>query len=719
MNNNPTINPEFVPNPFKYFCMTIGYIPTSYKNSLDYYEQLLWLIKFLENTVIPAVDNNALAVTELQNLYIQLKDYVEHYFKNLDVQQMINDKLDEMASDGTLENLLNNYANLIKVYSTTIEMLIDETIVKGQTIKTLGYYELNDNGGAVFTIDDEINENLIQLSLENGLYANIVVNDTLALKQIGCKNETEEFDNTALIQKAINYCVANNVEMIVDDKYLTDGLIVENTIKITGVKLRNKCGFKLIANANEDYLLKLNDEGIEKTIIKDIYLDGNKTNNSNVIDGLYIYSSFYRDFYLLVENCNIQNFTGNGVYIGGAIENRTVRECRFYNDDICYNEKHGILAESMTDSQFFGCTLHNNTLAGLYLNRTGSIRITNCKAFWNGNAYDDLESIDRIPASAYSVTSDEIYITGKTYYTRTGKGTWQYPYKFTLFTGTSFEPDTDYYERSGVYYKKYAGFMLLNANDTLISNCDLQDNSGDGIALLSVADNNVIRNIMITNTKLDNNGLLRNDNTPISYASQGLKQLYSGIYCDRCNYLTIDIETNNFRQGSVGYCQASGIDLYKCDNTFLKLNARLQPTNMILKEPVTYKRMNLNVNGSKYVFNFDLSDITLAENFSIIKDGWNDSFIKVVDNILYYNLILKNSQANISSDGTLNILATLPSQLRPSSIINCNNAILSNNNYNRRVNTYISYIDPQGKLQVANNESGNNTIIITGSYILN
>lgn len=118
MNNNPIIKPEFVPNPFKYFCTTIGYIPTSYKDSLDYYEQLLWLVKFLENKVIPAVDNNALAVTELQGLYIQLKNYVDHYFDNLDLQEEVNNKLDEMAASGELNELihkLDDFSNSNKI----------------------------------------------------------------------------------------------------------------------------------------------------------------------------------------------------------------------------------------------------------------------------------------------------------------------------------------------------------------------------------------------------------------------------------------------------------------------------------------------------------------------------------------------------------------------------------------------------------------------------
>ena len=93
--------------PFTRFCMTIGNLPSSYLVGLTYEEQLLWLCDYIKNTVIPAVNNNAEALEEVQNLYIQLKKYVDDYFTNLNVQEQINNKLDEMANDGTLANIIN------------------------------------------------------------------------------------------------------------------------------------------------------------------------------------------------------------------------------------------------------------------------------------------------------------------------------------------------------------------------------------------------------------------------------------------------------------------------------------------------------------------------------------------------------------------------------------------------------------------------------------
>ena len=101
-------------SPFKRFIMTIGNLPTSYLESMTYGELLMWFCNYLQETVIPAVNNNALAVEELQNLYEELHDYVENYFDNLDVQEEINTKLDQMVEDGTLTLLIKNYVDPIQ-----------------------------------------------------------------------------------------------------------------------------------------------------------------------------------------------------------------------------------------------------------------------------------------------------------------------------------------------------------------------------------------------------------------------------------------------------------------------------------------------------------------------------------------------------------------------------------------------------------------------------
>lgn len=93
------------------FIYSIGVLPTSYKMSMTYEEQVVWLCNYLETTVIPAVNQNGEAVEELQNLYELLRTYVNDYFDNLDVQDEINQKLEVMADDGSLTALIKNYVD--------------------------------------------------------------------------------------------------------------------------------------------------------------------------------------------------------------------------------------------------------------------------------------------------------------------------------------------------------------------------------------------------------------------------------------------------------------------------------------------------------------------------------------------------------------------------------------------------------------------------------
>lgn len=109
MENN-LIPPQNLPD-FLNFCYTIGILPASYKISLTYEEQMLEAINYIKNEIIPKVNQNALATEELQQKFIELVSYINSYFDNLNLQQEVNNKLDQMVSDGTLTALLSNYVN--------------------------------------------------------------------------------------------------------------------------------------------------------------------------------------------------------------------------------------------------------------------------------------------------------------------------------------------------------------------------------------------------------------------------------------------------------------------------------------------------------------------------------------------------------------------------------------------------------------------------------
>ena len=120
MNENENLIPVEKIAPFTKMVMSIGTLPSSFYSSMTYYESMVWLYEYIKNTVIPTVNNNAEAIEELQQAYITLKDYIDNYFENLDVQEEINKKLDQMAEEGYFDDLIIKYSIPKDVYRTKL-----------------------------------------------------------------------------------------------------------------------------------------------------------------------------------------------------------------------------------------------------------------------------------------------------------------------------------------------------------------------------------------------------------------------------------------------------------------------------------------------------------------------------------------------------------------------------------------------------------------------
>ena len=91
------------PGAFRFWCQKV--LPLVYDDSLSYYELLCKVVDYINNLVH---DNSATIdnVNALLTAYNQLQDYVNNYFANLDITSEISDKIDQMADDGTLLEIL-------------------------------------------------------------------------------------------------------------------------------------------------------------------------------------------------------------------------------------------------------------------------------------------------------------------------------------------------------------------------------------------------------------------------------------------------------------------------------------------------------------------------------------------------------------------------------------------------------------------------------------
>lgn len=90
--------------PFRLWCQKV--LPLVYDDSLSYYELLCKVVDYLNKTMEDVGTLHG-DVTNLHKAYVKLQSYVNNYFSNLDIQNEINNKLDSMAKDGTLDTILS------------------------------------------------------------------------------------------------------------------------------------------------------------------------------------------------------------------------------------------------------------------------------------------------------------------------------------------------------------------------------------------------------------------------------------------------------------------------------------------------------------------------------------------------------------------------------------------------------------------------------------
>lgn len=374
-------------HPLKKICMTIGELPTSYLETMTYYEMLIWFTNFLRDNIIPTVNNNAEAVKELQNLFIELQTYVNNYFDNLDVQDEINNKLDQMLEDGVLEQIIEQYLNSSAIwgFDNVAAMKEATNLIDGSYARTLGYYSANDGGGATYRITDT--ESLLdqQETLNSGLYATLIVGNQVNVKQLGAKGDKVQNDSP-YIQKAINLYPKHKI-LIPDGNYLIDEPIniSSSGTQITGVGLNSH----LIKNSATTYDMQIvyknvtidfsaynsifnlifpTNSNITNIIIENINLSSDSKSN-------HVYGIIAPNLtYSIIRSVRFANFH-NALWLGGWIN--TIDNCYFFTNTWNMSQED---VTTFISNTFKNCYFNTGTLKI----RSGGASIYSCQAD-NGN----------------------------------------------------------------------------------------------------------------------------------------------------------------------------------------------------------------------------------------------------------------------------------------------------------------------------------------------
>ena len=357
--------------PFRHFVSTIGALPTSFTESMSYYELLAWLCNYLQNTVIPAVNDNAEALAELQQIVKDLKEYVENYFENLDVQTEINNKLDEMAESGELTDIIAQYLGLAGVlaYDTVAALAAAENLANGSIAKTLGMISYSDGLGAFYKIRTITNVdvidgyNLIAITNDPTLVAERLLTGFVTPEMFGAVGDGTTNDYDAL-QAFLAYPIKDK-RLKAGVTYAIEGALTpasNTTIEGNGATIK-----RINATVN-NRVLYVDAWGTtkENIFINNVVFDGDKDNATQSLTPLVNFYTGNEGVLknIVLSNCAIQNVAGHGIG--------------------CYNDNSTTpVKTSFQCVEIKNCTIKNVTSVGIQ-QATVCTTIDNCNISTTG-----------------------------------------------------------------------------------------------------------------------------------------------------------------------------------------------------------------------------------------------------------------------------------------------------------------------------------------------
>lgn len=313
-------------------------------DALTDYELICKVIEYLnkvitsQNEVVAEVESFETNITnsfnDLEGLFIDLKSFVDNYFDNLDVQEEINNKLDAMVEDGTLQEIITTYiqSNVAWCFDSVADMKAATNLINGSYAKTLGYYTPNDGGGAEYKITNTESNTDYQESLNDDLFATLIIpNGILNVKTLGAKSDPN-FDNTSILNTAMNYIDKYSIYFPYGF-YRTANLFIKDissNVKIYG----DNANIKLLDNVivqDGQRLFSMRCENSVNIVIEmsGLNIDMNYTNNHSVIDqtgdpwalqhchAIFVYGNLNSNIEVLMHDLTFNDLIADGINLGG------------------------------------------------------------------------------------------------------------------------------------------------------------------------------------------------------------------------------------------------------------------------------------------------------------------------------------------------------------------------------------------------------------------
>ena len=303
-------------------------------DALTDYQLISKIVEYL-NKVIES--QNALVddTNDLETAFNTLKDYVDHYFDNLNVQEEINNKLDQMVEDGQLTQLIAQFLSLNAVMSfpSVASMKLAENLVNGSTVETYGFYNVNDGGGAKYLIrtitnDDTVDEKTIIELYDDYLIAELIKEDVMSVKQFGAKGDGVT-DDTASVQCALDY--VKNVR-IPAGTYMVDAVTQIALNNDNHLTIDNDGIIKALPNSASNYAVLLIDD-VDNVVVTGGTVQGERNEHTGT-SGEWGHCIAVKNgaTNITLDNIRLIDGWGDGVYINNVTDivtrNLIIDNCR-------------------------------------------------------------------------------------------------------------------------------------------------------------------------------------------------------------------------------------------------------------------------------------------------------------------------------------------------------------------------------------------------------
>ena len=600
----------------------------------------------------------------LTNAFNNLKNYVNNYFKNLDVQDEINNKLNEMAESGKLTDIIAQYLSLAGVlaFNNVNDMKNAQNLTNGSICKTLGFYNLNDNGGAFYKIRNITNNDIVDeitiISLyDNLLIAELITQNTMNIKQFGAiedgiTNDLNSFNKALLkCEKIIlnnkSYKINDSINILSNKKLIGNNSTIicennENTIigdnitniEIKGINFENCYHAIYITNSShlkfENLTISSKNWGLTLQLcdyftFNNITFNQERTDTWSNTDGIHINGGKYGII------TNIYGTTDDDLIALNADEN---------------NQNYGDITNIIIDNintinnQIHGA--NNSTYCGIKLLSRGSL-IDNITI---KNSIIGIDHENGIVLTGFNNANiKNIYVNNCKFILNANHT------KKIILIETSFDNikfnNCDFIVNLGAYDSTFIGCeQLFNYGNLLFENCNFIDNYNFQKNYFKLKGN--YKNITLNNIKIINNTNILN-NRLITFEDGTISDLtINNVYIEKMDRLL-----NLWASGIINNLNCNNIKTDTNILNFINASGKLYNgslTNILLKGNSPAITIGIKQDDDiKCVLYADNITTPQNDNIHINDDGWkyNVRIIKGISNFepqvrkmgdMYYNI---------------------------------------------------------------------------------